>query len=49
MAVYTQVSEDELSAFLTDYDIGQALSFSGITEGVENSNYRLKTTTGDYI
>ena len=49
MAVYTQVSEDELSAFLSNYNIGQALSFSGITEGVENSNYRLKTTTGDFI
>ena len=49
MAVYTQVSEDDLSAFLSEYDIGDALSFSGITEGVENSNYRLKTTTGDFI
>ena len=49
MAVYTRVSEDQLNDFLGSYDIGTAVSFSGITEGVENSNYRLKTTKGDYI
>jgi len=49
MAVYTRVNEDELNAFLSEYDIGTAVSFSGITEGVENSNYRLKTTQGYFI
>lgn len=49
MAVYTRVSEDELTTFLQDYDIGVATSFSGITEGVENSNFRLATDKGDYI
>ena len=49
MAVYTRVSEDELARFLNDYDIGQATSFSGITGGVENSNFRLSTTEGEYI
>ena len=49
MAVYTRVSEDELTTFLNDYDIGTATSFSGITEGVENSNFRLSTTAGEYI
>jgi homoserine kinase type II len=49
MAVYTSVSEDELEAFLTAYDIGEASSFSGITEGVENTNFRLGTTKGEYI
>ena len=49
MAVYTRVDEHELSSFLADYDLGQATSFSGITEGVENSNYRLSTTRGEYI
>lgn len=49
MAVYTQVSEAELSRFLGGYDIGAALSFKGIAEGVENSNYLLVTTGGRFI
>jgi homoserine kinase type II len=49
MAVYTDVSDEALSAFLADYDIGSAVAFRGIAEGVENSNYALKTTAGDFI
>jgi len=49
MAVYTRVDENDLASFLQTYDIGDATSFSGITEGVENSNYRLTTTEGAYI
>ncbi|MDX1293651.1 MAG: phosphotransferase, partial [Hyphomonas sp.] len=49
MAVYTQVSDDALAAFLDEYDLGKALSFKGIAEGVENSNYYLETTTGRFI
>ena len=39
MAVYTEVSDDALRAFLALYDIGEVTSFKGIAEGVENSNY----------
>ncbi len=49
MAVYTRVSDDELAAFLKSYDLGEVRQFSGITAGVENSNYRLTTEGGDYI
>ncbi|MBV9247825.1 MAG: homoserine kinase [Acetobacteraceae bacterium] len=49
MAVYTEVTDDALAAFLEDYDIGHLVAFRGIAEGVENSNYSLRTTTGDYI
>ena len=49
MAVYTEVSDEALRAFLTEYPLGELVSFRGIAEGVENSNYALKTTTGDYI
>ena len=49
MAVYTSVSDDELAAFLTEYELGEAIAFKGIAEGVENSNYYLETTTGRYI
>ena len=49
MAVYTEVSDEELSAFLDTYDIGTVLSYKGIAEGVENTNYLLHTTKGSYI
>ncbi|HEY3846522.1 MAG TPA: homoserine kinase [Acetobacteraceae bacterium] len=49
MAVYTEVSDDALAAFLTEYNLGTTVAFRGIAEGVENSNYSLRTTTGDYI
>ncbi len=49
MAVYTEVTDDALAAFLADYDIGTAVAFRGIAEGVENSNYSLRTTAGDFI
>jgi homoserine kinase type II len=49
MAVYTEVTDEALAAFLTDYDIGTVVAFRGIAEGVENSNYSLRTTSGDFI
>ncbi len=49
MAVYTDVSDAELSAFLRRYDIGALLSCKGIAEGVENSNYFLHTEGGNFI
>ena len=49
MAVYTDVSESELEAFLAGYSVGQLLSYKGIAEGSENSNFLLHTTSGAYI
>ncbi len=49
MAVYTDVSDEALNAFIAGYEIGNVVSFKGIAEGVENSNYLLKTTAGTYI
>ena len=49
MAVYTEVSDETLARFLADYDLGALLSFKGIAEGVENSNYLLRTEQGSYI
>lgn len=49
MAVYTPVSDDELQAFLAEYDIGEVTSFAGIAEGVENSNFLVRTTRSTYI
>ncbi len=49
MAVYTDVAADELADFLKDYEIGELLSYKGIAEGVENSNFLLHTTSGSFI
>ncbi|MFD1332592.1 homoserine kinase [Methylopila musalis] len=49
MAVYTEVPDEDLAAFLAAYDVGEAVSFKGIAEGVENSNYLLVTTKGRFI
>jgi len=49
MAVYTDVAADELADFLTQYDIGELLSYKGIAEGVENSNFLVHTSKGAYI
>ncbi|MBN8986212.1 MAG: phosphotransferase, partial [Rhizobiales bacterium] len=49
MAVYTDVAAEELAAFLAGYDIGELLSYKGIAEGVENSNFLLHTTRGSYF
>src|ERR1700693_5004316 len=49
MAVYTDVAADELADFLKHYDIGGLLSYKGIAEGVENSNFLLHTTSGYFI
>jgi homoserine kinase type II len=46
VAVYTEVSDEELTGFLAAYDIGRLLSMKGIAEGVENSNFLLHTETG---
>jgi len=49
MAVYTDVSDQELEAFIESYAIGALTSFKGIAEGVENSNYLVHTEAGPYI
>ena len=49
MAVYTDVTDEELAGFLAAYDVGPAISFKGIAEGVENSNFMLETGAGRFI
>ena len=47
MAVYTEVPDGDLAQFIAEYDIGEPVSCKGIAEGVENSNYLLRTTGRD--
>ena len=49
MAVYTAVSDEALVAFLADYQVGELTAKTPIAEGVENTNYKIETTGGDYI
>jgi homoserine kinase type II len=49
MAVYTDVSAEDLGRFLAGYDIGELRSYKGIAEGVENSNFLVHAGTGSYI
>ncbi len=49
MAVYTEVSAEELDALLERYEIGALVALKGIAEGVENSNFFLETDRGQFI
>jgi homoserine kinase type II len=49
MAVYTEVSDDDLARFIASYDLGGLFSYKGIAEGVENTNYLVHTGRGPYF
>jgi homoserine kinase type II len=49
MAVYTDVTAEDLARFLAGYDIGELLAYKGIAEGVENSNFLVHTGKGNFI
>jgi homoserine kinase type II len=49
MAVYTEVSDDDLARFVASYGLGALTSYKGIAEGVENTNYLVDTSTGRFI
>jgi homoserine kinase type II len=49
MSVYTSISTSELSGFLEHYRVGQLLEYSGIESGIENTNYFVTTTDGQYV
>jgi homoserine kinase type II len=49
VAVYTEISDQDLAGFVADYDIGSVLSCSGLAEGIENSNYLLTTDRARYV
>ncbi|MGH6684204.1 MAG: homoserine kinase, partial [Pseudolabrys sp.] len=49
MAVYTDVTADDLNEFLAGYEIGELRSYKGIAEGVENSNFLVHTGAGSFI
>src|SRR5690606_25408559 len=49
MAVFTPVSDSDAQELLTRYTLGELVSLRGITAGIENTNYFLGTTQGEYV
>ncbi len=49
MSVYTSISKGELEEFLAGYSIGELRKFAGITSGIENTNYYVTTSGGEYV
>jgi len=49
MAVYTEVSDEDLATFVASYHLGALLSYKGIAEGVENTNYLVHTEKGPFF
>lgn len=49
MAVFTPVSLDDLSRWITQFPLGKALAIHGIESGIENSNFFITTETGEYV
>jgi homoserine kinase type II len=49
MAVFTAVTESQLAEWMRHYDLGDVVEFRGITSGIENSNFFLTTTRGEYV
>ena len=49
MSVYTEVGREDLITFLDDYSVGELVSFQGISDGIENTNYFVTTEQGEYV
>jgi homoserine kinase type II len=49
MAVFTPVTETDARALLQNYPLGSLTGLAGISAGIENTNYFLDTTTGQYV
>jgi len=49
MAVFTPVSLDDLSRWITQFDLGKALAIKGISSGIENTNFFITTERGEYV
>lgn len=49
MAVYTHLTHDQITDFLSAYDIGELSAFEGIIQGIDNTNYKIETTQALYI
>jgi len=49
MSVYTTIKHNELEAFLLNYNVGDLVDYTGISDGIENTNYFVNTSKGQYV
>ncbi len=49
MSVYTEVGREQLVAFLSDYAVGELVSYQGISDGIENTNYFVTTDQAEFV
>lgn len=49
MSVYTKITFTQLASFLQQYDVGELISFDGISDGIENTNYFVTTSRGEFV
>jgi homoserine kinase type II len=49
VSVYTRITRPQLNQFFSAYALGEVVSFEGITDGIDNTNYFVNTTQGDFV
>ena len=49
MAVYTKINDKDILSLSQKFNLGKIIKFYGITKGIENTNYLLKTNNNKYI
>lgn len=49
MSVYTEVGRDQLETFLLQYSVGSLKQYSGISAGIENTNYFVDTDREQFV
>ena len=49
MAIYTKLDQDKVEQILSNYNLGKLVSFEGIEEGIENTNYFLSVNNKKLI
>jgi len=49
MSVYTTIEENELRDFLANYNVGELDNYQGISDGIENTNYFVNTSSGRFV
>ena len=49
MAVYTKISQKEINTINKNFNIEKIISFKGIKQGIENTNYLLRSKKKKYI
>lgn len=49
MAVFTALGREDIAQLLGSYALGELVSYQGIATGIENTNYFVTTTRGEFV